>query len=189
MSLDDAWNARWGVRGVRPIGHELRTTASDTWVRFHSLPNSYRYAYDDDSAAEVLRRHNTLIGELVATSASPDVLVFTCAWSDGEAVVPRHEPLAGAIGGAAWTSVALGGVTGWTHVYAEALVWEVGAIDPLLVLVGDDTTADVIVAPADLSWLYHPYDGGCDVIAVSKDHRAELRARHRDWLSPHASGL
>jgi hypothetical protein len=50
-------------------------------------------------------------------------------------------------------------------------------------------TAGVIVTTAGLRWLYHPYDGGADIIAASTDRRDQLRQAHEDWLSAHPAGL
>jgi hypothetical protein len=58
----------------------------------------------------------------------------------------------------------------------------------LLRLVADYATGGVITT-AEMGWLYHPYDGGADVIAASPGHRDQLRRAHADWLSAHRSGL
>ena len=88
------WAGRWP--DCRPIDHELRHCAADRWVRFHSLPESKRYAEDDDEYAEVLRRHNTVLDELLTTSTGvQSALVITCSWSDGPEQVPREETLEG----------------------------------------------------------------------------------------------
>jgi hypothetical protein len=47
----------------------------------------------------------------------------------------------------------------------------------------------VIIAPADLAWLYHPYDGGADVITRYKGERDALARRHSDWLPANPAGL
>ncbi len=39
------------------------------------------------------------------------------------------------------------------------------------------------------AWLYHPYDGGADVIARSSLERDGLAARYGSWLSDHPQGL
>ncbi|MEU8403165.1 hypothetical protein AB0C28_49000 [Nonomuraea sp. NPDC048892] len=41
----------------------------------------------------------------------------------------------------------------------------------------------------DLRRLYHPYDGGADVILTNTQERDTLKAAHTDWLSKHPSGL
>jgi hypothetical protein len=55
--------------------------------------------------------------------------------------------------------------------------------------VANDVMEEVIVTDAELNWLYHPYDGGVDVIVSGPDVRDELRASHPTWLSEHAEGL
>jgi hypothetical protein len=59
----------------------------------------------------------------------------------------------------------------------------------LLRYVTDDHTQDVILAVQDLSWLYHPYDGGADVITASTQQRDIFRERYPQWLSAHPTGL
>src|SRR5262245_44813519 len=62
-----------------PIGHRLRVAFPDRWIRFHSLPESKRYPEDDAEYAEVLARHNSILGEL----APPDsqVVLITTGYS------------------------------------------------------------------------------------------------------------
>ncbi|MHC5703306.1 DUF3885 domain-containing protein [Streptomyces tirandamycinicus] len=55
-------------------------------------------------------------------------------------------------------------------------------------MVANFQTAGAIIAPPDLRWLVHPYDGGVDVIATSRSERDAFRARHPDWLSQHPGG-
>lgn len=55
--------------------------------------------------------------------------------------------------------------------------------------VADDRIAYAIIAPLDLRWVYHPYDGGADVIAPTAHDRDVLKNRHADWLSAHPAGL
>ncbi|MEU8122197.1 hypothetical protein AB0C21_26120 [Spirillospora sp. NPDC049024] len=55
--------------------------------------------------------------------------------------------------------------------------------------VADDRLPHVIIAPLDLKWLYHPYDGGADVIAPTVHDRDVLKTCHADWLPAHPAGL
>jgi hypothetical protein len=47
----------------------------------------------------------------------------------------------------------------------------------------------VLITDAGLQRVYHPYDGGADVILTTNTERDQLRSRHTDWLSVHPSGL
>lgn len=82
----------------RPIGDELRSSNSETWVRFHSLPNSKRHAENDAERAEVLSRHLTLLGELASSSSAStsELRVITVAWSDSAEPVGRRTNLTSA---------------------------------------------------------------------------------------------
>ena len=128
-ALSARWQERWPA--CRPIGHELRDTAPSTWVRFHSLPESKRYAEDEDEYRVLLDRHNTVIGELVADSHDDALLVISCAWSDGPVPVPRHDDLARlAPSSVYWTSLLID--DHWTHLFAGTAAWRTGVLDGLL---------------------------------------------------------
>lgn len=164
-------------------------------MRFHSLSESKRYAESDAERTEVLLRHNVVIDELVARSANSvcTLAVVTCSWSDRSVPVLRDDEVHAVSPSAIhWQSV-LREVNKdeeyWTHLFVNAVEWNPGALDALLLLVADGVTADVILAPTDLEWLYHPYDGGADVIAPTRRCRDELRDVPRDWLSKHSEGL
>ncbi|MEU0885332.1 hypothetical protein ABZ345_42640, partial [Lentzea sp. NPDC005914] len=61
-----------------------------------------------------------------------------------------------------------------------------GRIDTLLRAVADDdATAGVLITDAGLQRIYHPYDGGVDVMLTTNTERDQLRSRHTDWLSAH----
>jgi hypothetical protein len=78
-----------------------------------------------------------------------------------------------------------GGDGYWIHLYVSRPPWSVGALDRLLLTVADDIIANVIVADPGLRWLYHPYDGGMDVLLPSTEERDALWERHRAWQPTH----
>ena len=188
LELSELWPARWP--DVRPIGHRLR--GGDQWVRFHSLPESKRYADNDDEYAELLRRHRAVLGDLAALGAGPSGLwVITCTWSAGPDPLPRPAPLAAATPDSAyWQSLPPDDYSeAWTHLFAGRVGLDDQGLDTLLCLVADGVTSDVILADADLRWLYHPYDGGADVIAPTSADRDVLQDRYAAWLPDNPSGL
>jgi hypothetical protein len=193
--LTARWAGAWDA--CRPVGHELRGCLHDRWVRFHSLPGSKRYAVSDDEHVEVMRRHLTVLAELLSrdgTDREREFLVVTASWSDGPEPAPREAELAIAMPAAAyWTSVPTGDglpeQQTWTHLWASVTRIHSEELSRLLRLVADYGTAGVIITTAEMGWLYHPYDGGADVIAATPGHRDELRRAHKDWLSAHPAGL
>jgi hypothetical protein len=172
--LTAAWEGRWS--GIRPIGHELSYAQPGRWIRFHSLPESKRYADTEAECAGILARHTTVMREL--TGGIDEVLVVTCSWSGDQRPVER-EPELEATSGAAehWRSVltddSLPDEPQWTHLFVQSMRLDDERLSRLLRLVADDGTAGVIVADRDWRWLYHPYDGGADVGSLA-DGRAVL---------------
>jgi hypothetical protein len=170
----------------------LRAAFLNRWVRFHSLPGSKRYPEDDAEYAEVLARHNAVMGELARPGEQ--VVLVTTGYS-GSPVPSRYYPELAAFdpGAAPWRTVdrveeAFDELNYW-HLFASARTWRPGEFDSLVRLVADDKVANVLVVAPDCRWVLHPYDGGMDVIAESPEHRGLLRAKYAVWLSARADGL
>lgn len=171
--------------------------------RFHSLPDSKRYAETDSERTEILARHHAVLQALGA-DAHTSVLCIVARWSStGEAAdeddrldraqpdawpwitwdgVPEDEPPSPSL---------LASIDGpyerWCHLFVNE--GPRSALDELFGLVADDRCSGVMILPLDLSWIYHPYDGGGDVIAHSSTQRDALREQFVDWLSAHPLGL
>ena len=143
----------WGP--TDPLGAELRLQFPDRWTRYYTLPDGERIARTDEQRAEQMYRYLA-----VQNALGTPALVTTCE--------------SGLVTAAQWRDA--GGFT----VYASA-VDSAEDLVPLLRMVADDQASEVIVAPTDLSWLVHPYDGGIDVIGPELDFA--------DWRSPRADGL
>jgi hypothetical protein len=147
--------------------------------------------------AELVHRHLTVLAELLSrgnAGAERDLLVVTASWSVGPAPAPREAALAGALPAADhWTSIltddSVPGEDIWTRLWVTAACFPGEDLSRLLRLVADYGTAGVIITTIDLSWLYHPYDGGADVIAATSGQRDQLRRHYQEWLSAHPAGL
>jgi hypothetical protein len=177
-----------------PIGYRLRETFRQRWVRFRSLPGSKRYPEGEDEYAEVLARHNTILGEL--TSPGGQVVLVTTGYSESpEPTRSYPEVMAFDPGATPWRTVAMHNVTSefddpsYWHLFASVREWRPGVFDPLVRLVADDAVANVLVVALDCRWLLHPYDGGMDVIAETPVARQRLRGRYSAWLSARRDGL
>lgn len=85
--LDEYWTRRFG--NAPPIAHALRDSFRDCWVRFHSLPESKRYAESDPEWTTLLERHNTVVESL--TSDGSKLNLLTTNWSDASSPQLPHE--------------------------------------------------------------------------------------------------
>lgn len=188
------WATAWGR--CRPVSYELRSCLRDRWVRFHSLPGSQRYAATDNEHAEIMRRHTTMLTELLkhdTADADPGLMLVTASWSAAHEPATRGKELATAIPAANyWTSVLTDDTEPepvWTHLWISQASLHSQDLPRLLRLVAGYGTGGVIITTTAMNWLYAPYDGGADVIAASPGHRDQLRDRYSAWLPPHPSGL
>ena len=79
----------------------------------------------------------------------------------------------------------------YVHVYASEVQWEVGRFDEIFRAIADEVLSNVFVfgGEGDASWLYHPYDGGADIILATSAKRDQLSKQHSSWLSSHPEGL
>lgn len=184
------WNRQWAPS--RPVAHELRSVHPDRWVRFHSLPESKRYADSDEEWQILLDRHYRVLGELFASS---DILIFTCAWSSTKAPPTRTDfDMRINPDGQHWTSLLTEDDPDpdfrvFTHLYTGRTRWQPGSLDPVLRAAASWETAGIMISDCGLTRIYHPYDGGADVLLATGFERDELRDRHTDWLSSHPGGM
>ncbi len=182
-------------RGHRPPGplfpHELKTVYAHRWVRFHSLPESKRYPDGEAEYAVLLDRYNTVLEELFA---GDEVYVVTTGRSEVSEHTDRSaERRAFHPEGTLWTTVDdtydpdPAFHLRW-YFYADRRPWQRGCLDRLLRAVADDVLSGTFVTDAGLTRMYHPYDGGADVILPTPQERDLMRERHAGWLSAHPRG-
>jgi hypothetical protein len=162
----------------------LRRDLSDTWVRFHSLPGSKRYADSDDEYEILLARHHQVLSELQGGSARDLLLIRSRADADGSFSASRGFRLEARATPLWQTFVdrddSEGDSVRW-YTFADRIAPTREALDPLLRRIADDQDR-AILTNDQLDWLYAPYDGGADVIVETVDERDQLRTRHIDWL-------
>jgi hypothetical protein len=181
--LTDLWQRHWP--DCPPVGYKLRNPYRNVWVRFHSLPESKRYAEDESEYAVVLERYNTVLDELFAGG---DVYVITPVWTT-EADVPPVRPDA-----AYWQGLLVQDdpdpeFRTYCHLFAARQPWRHGCLDALLRDIADDKVGGVLVTDIQMRRIYHPYDGGADVFLATSEERDLTRERHAHWLSSSPSGL
>lgn len=163
----------------------LRDPYQAVWVRFHSLPESKRYAEDEGEYAILLERYNIVLDELFAGT---DVYVITPVWTT-DPHVPAHLPDTGY-----WQSLLVSDdpdpeFRTYCHLFVSRRPWQYGCINETLRDVADDKRAGVLITDTRMRRIHHPYDGGADVLLTTPEERDRMRDRHATWLSRHPSGL
>jgi hypothetical protein len=75
------------------------------------------------------------------------------------------------------------------HFFVAPLNWQSGCLDAVLARVATDAVADILVIGQEQKCVYHPYDGGGDIIVRNEEARTALEQIFSGWLSPTADGL
>ena len=176
QALDGRWAEKWHM--TSPVADELRAIHADVWVRFHSLPDAKRLAETDAEYATLLSRHHAILDALG--------LRDTCL-----VIAPRYaeQPLEPAVHEWHWRTVRSDTFLEPVDLHAFTVDYPSPGLDAVLREVADDRLGGVILAPLDVEWLYHPYDGGADVLAASPAERDRLKETFADWLSSRTDGL
>lgn len=189
MNFEAFWQSEYPTCPAIP--HLLRDALPERWVRFHSLPESKRYADNEAEYQIILRRHNAVL-DYLATQDTPLLLIST---KFGDTKVPTRvdSPLATLDPEAhcVWTFRADpdGVEEYYRYLFMSEWKWKPGIFDPILRLVADWTIVDTMIVCPSLNWIFHPYDGGGDFILPDRVSRDELKSRYSDWLSSHPRGL
>jgi hypothetical protein len=160
-----------------PIAHSLKWQFPKRWVRFHSLPDSRRYARDKAESDMLSMRQNAILSamiplgyrlEIVLSKLEPECHLFQSynltplgAFPDAAAQVPLQS-------------------------WLMTDIWEENGLDIPLLLVADDQARAIIMGP---DCLIAPYDGGIDIIARDAFTAHALKRQFKDWASPRADGL
>ncbi|HEY9882153.1 MAG TPA: hypothetical protein V6C98_00955 [Thermosynechococcaceae cyanobacterium] len=176
-----------------PIAHYLKFDCNHRWLRIHTLPQSKRYAETQEEYQEILKRHNALLTELLGKNDR--YLLITVGYS--KTVIPvRPEKELGRLVATNRHLLSLAihklegeGDPNYRHLYINERVWIEHSMDDLLKMVADDEIANVMFIGVEQKCLYHPYDGGADIVLESEAARDILKKRYSAWLSNHPEGL
>jgi hypothetical protein len=178
-----------------PVSYLFKRDLAERWFRFHSLPESKRYAEDETEVAELLARQNTVLLDVIGTgecvlvsgnySSSPSLeeqcsglsnfeyqefLKLSKQDFDSIDLEPDEEPVY------------------LTLFYATHKLTH-GSLDDILLCVADEKIVNFFVVSCEQQRIFAPYDGGVDVILKNEKERDEFKAKYKVWLSRHPAGL
>ena len=148
-----------------PIGYHLRAAFADRWVRFHSLPGAKRYPEDDAEFAEVLARHNAILGEL--TRPGERVVLVTTGYSESPAPSRSYPNVVAFDPGAApWRTIAMHRIEdafaepNYWHLFGSLREWRPGS-------------SILSFGWSPLTWLptcswWHRIAGGCSILTMAE---------------------
>ena len=182
---------------IEPVGYELRRAGARNWVRFHSLPQSKRYAETEAEWSVLLARQNELAASVLGETRECWLVQSLYQLPPGEAEmsVGDAKSSSGAIADyglePAYVATREAGTEfeeRWES-FAGLVRWTSGQFDGLLRDIADDQVAPTLWVSTETGAVFAPYDGGVDLFLPDESQVRELAARHADWLSTHPLGL
>ena len=178
------WEAVYGT--TLPLGHRLYQAFPNRWFRIHTLPKSKRYPENETERLEILRRHNTLLSDLL--EPENDIVVVTTTFSfQATPERPNAEYALENLEKLEWLRTEVKDEV-YSHFWISQHVWNPGILDPALRKVMNDEMR-FIISSVQKKCVYAPYDGGADVILEFPELRDTMRAKYSSWLSLHPQGL
>lgn len=170
-----------------PVSHSLRTTLPSRWVRFHSLPDSQRYANNDDDWQILLDRHNQLATSVLGVGSR--------CWL----VLPReldldeqdNQHLAGIefSAGFAWTDKSDPDFPCKREANAAPVTWQPNKFDELFKAIASWQEISMMLVSRNTGAIFAPYDGGMDLFLPTGKAVANFKELYAQWLPTNPAGL
>ena len=186
----DIWRGFHG--DCMPISHMLKHEKCDLWQRFHSLPESQRYATTDDEMAIILHRHNRLACEVLGEGIPCWLIGYSYAFDKTETTDAdwrrehRDRPYLHAMTKAHHVADPDDPEQAF-DIFAGPVVWRDGAFNDALRAIAEDEIR-VMWMSEKTGAILAPYDGGVDLILPDLDTLRALVVAHSDWLSSTKDG-
>jgi hypothetical protein len=179
-----------------PIPHYFRHDYPDRWFRIHSLPQSKRYADNDQEWDILLSRQNQIITDLIGENAN---FLLVTGEHKHEDYTELH-PIAKVDSIVQIPFVLLDKMDlnkispdeyepgAFYYPMCSEQTWIPRKFDDLLREIADDKLR-VIFISIDNELMIAPYDGGVDFILKNSETRDSYKQKYADWLSERQDGL
>jgi len=181
--MNAIWNSVIGK--IDPDASTLKYLLKDRWIRFHSLPESKRYAAHESERSIILYRHNIILDELWKNGS--EIIIINTKWSESKKADEKLKTL-----GNYWESTIVDpkdAESPWRHMYYKKTNWSVGKLDNKILQTANDEISNFMVINMESKSLYHPYDGGMDLIISDKSILEHMKYKFIEFLSEHPEGL
>lgn len=174
--------------GHLPAGFCLRKFLPDHWARFHSLPESKRYAESEAERSMLLDRANTLLGDILGED---EVCWLIVCRRRGCPIVPGDRSLDNFDFETSFTWSETEGFDPLEDMTASAAEcqWNSGQFNELIKRAADFEEPIVLWISQSTRSVFAPYDGGFDLIIPDRRKIMALKAHYADWLPKTAAGL
>ena len=170
------------LRTKYPLAFLLRDKINEHWFRFHSLPESKRYAESEEEWITLIDRHRE-VSDIVlghgsrcsiycafySDTAIPDDISSTFKWRRHNVFNQQSEEV--------------------IYSYVTEGYWDFDTFIDLIKQVANDEVRHISFHSHKTDAMYCPYDGGADVFSFDESFMNDIRSKFTHWKSAHSTGL
>ncbi len=179
-----------------PISYLLKHDYSDRWFRIHSLPESKRYAEDEDEWETLISRQNEIISDFFGQETPILIVTGEYNWGDNRQIhVTEDEEIFKPFSFLRLDNIALNKIDAEQYdepdIYRPAFartIWKPNYHDKLLREIANDNTRAFFIS-FDKNVIVAPYDGGVDFVLKDSLTKEYYKNKYKQWLSEREDGL
>jgi hypothetical protein len=179
-----------------PISYLFKHDYSDRWFRIHSLPESKRYADNENEWKILLSRQNEIITDLFGLGTP--ILIVAGEYNRGDSRqthITNEEEIFKPFSFVLLDNIELNKIDAEQYdeleIYRPAFaqtVWKPNHHDNLLSEIANDNTRAFFIS-FDKNLIVAPYDGGVDFVLKDVSTKENYKKKYKLWLSEREDGL
>jgi len=184
--LQEFWESEFG--NPLPVADQLKWRFDSRWFRIHYLPESKRYPETEAEYLEINKRFRVLLTRLLQNQSNLIVVTSVDSSSDTPSIdgIGENEEF--------WRSDRFAedddeSEPSYLHSYTSVLGLNSPQLDKLFRRIAHEEVHNVMLISIPANFIFHPYDGGADVIVANCDRRDRYETEFRDWTSPRPDRL
>jgi hypothetical protein len=179
-----------------PISYLFKQDYSDRWFRIHSLPESKRYADDENEWGILLSRQNEIITDLFGLETPILFVTGEYNWDDNRPIhLTDEEKIFKPFSFIRLDNIELNKIDSEqydeSNIYRPAFtktVWKPNYHDNILREIATNNIIAFFVS-FDKNVIVAPYDGGIDFVLKDSLTKDYYKNKYRKWLSEREDGL
>lgn len=189
-NLTKYWNEL--IPNFLPLSHELKNQFNERWLRIHTLPESKRYPDNESEYKEILKRHNLILSDLLEENNSLIFLSFGYGLNENSI---EKDNLLVKLGFQEnfWMSINVSDDSDeesyFWNVFYDEIKFSENSLNNIFRLIDDEEIRDIMLFSIEKNFVYHPYDGGADIIFKNSKLRDKYKEEYKTWVSNHPQGL
>lgn len=190
--IKEEFNLFWesNFKETIPLNFIFRTIYSNRWLRIHSLPNSKRYAENENEINLILERQNQVVSDFI--SENQEIYIVRSEINvDYNDDYDLHKEFN-------FQEVAIINLRDLfdddydnddkLSVQVTKKIWQINCFNSLLEDIANDVSLIFFVS-INNPVIFAPYDGGMDIIYQSETQRNFYKEKYKNYLSQRKDGL